>query len=75
MGMSPAEIAATYPTITLSAVHAALAYYYAHKSEIDAEVEAGERLVEEMKSKAGPSRLRQRLAELGRAADNPFPPG
>ena len=31
MGMTPTEIAATYPTITLAQVHAALAYYYDHR--------------------------------------------
>src|SRR3954470_11507358 len=39
MGMTPTEIVATYPTITLSQVHAALAYYYDHSDEIQAEIE------------------------------------
>ena len=33
-GMTPTEIAATYPTISLAQVHAALAYYYDHRKEI-----------------------------------------
>ena len=33
-GMSPDEIAATYPSITLADVHAALAYYHDHRDEI-----------------------------------------
>ena len=32
MGMSPDEIVSSYPTITLSDVHAALAYYYENRS-------------------------------------------
>lgn len=73
-GMSAAEIVATYPTLTLPAVYAALAYYHSHRSEIDADIEADERFVAEMKAKAGPSKLQQRLAEL-QGKGNPLPPG
>src|SRR4051794_41875106 len=45
MGMTPTQIAATYPTITLSQVHAALAYYYDHRDEIQAAVEEERRVV------------------------------
>lgn len=55
MGMTPEEIVATYPTLTLPAVYAALAYYHDHRAEIDADIEADERFVAEMKAKAGPS--------------------
>src|SRR5213593_4802841 len=55
MGMSPDEIVSEYPTITLSDVHAALAYYYEHREPIDAAIEEGKRFVEEMRAKAGPS--------------------
>ena len=60
MGMTAKEIVATYPTLTLPAVYAALAYYHAHRAEIDADIAADERLVAEMKAAAGPSKLRQR---------------
>ena len=33
-GLSPDDIVAEYPTITLADVHAALAYYYDHREEI-----------------------------------------
>src|SRR5258708_4912927 len=33
--LSPAEIVANHPSITLAQVHAALAYYYDHRAEID----------------------------------------
>jgi len=62
-GMSPEEIVATYPTLTLAAVHAALAYYHSHQSEIDADIAADEKLVVEMKAKSGPPLLMQKLAE------------
>jgi uncharacterized protein (DUF433 family) len=75
MGMSPDEIASAYPSITLSDVHAALAYYYENRERIDAEILEGERFVAEMKAKAPPSllqeKLRQRKAD---APDNPVPP-
>jgi hypothetical protein len=57
MGMSPDEIVRSYPSITLSDVHAALADYYENREWIDAEISEGERFVEEMRAKAGPSRL------------------
>lgn len=74
MGMTPEEIVATYPTLTLPAVYAALAYYHDHRAEIDADIEADEQFVAEMKGQAGPSTLQQRLAEL-HAKDDPLPPG
>jgi len=57
MGMTPTEIAVTYPTITLAQVHAALAYYYDHRDEIHAAIEEERRYVEELKAKSPPSKL------------------
>lgn len=34
-GYPPEEIAGAYPNLTLSAVYAALSYYYEHKQEMD----------------------------------------
>jgi uncharacterized protein (DUF433 family) len=73
MGMTPAEIVATYPSITLPEVHAALSYYYGHRAEIDADVEEDERLAAEMQSKAGASKLKAKLEQL-RGADNSLSP-
>jgi uncharacterized protein (DUF433 family) len=75
MGMTPTEIAATYPTITLAQVHAALAYYYDHKDEIQAAIEDEKRYVEELKAKAPPSKLQQILAARKLdGTDDPLPP-
>src|SRR3954453_21914777 len=41
-GMSPDEIASAYPSLTLSDVHAALAYYYENRDRIDADILEGE---------------------------------
>jgi uncharacterized protein (DUF433 family) len=49
LGMTPEEIVATYPSLSLAAVYAALAYYHGHRSEIDADVGADERFVAAMK--------------------------
>src|SRR5580700_4064117 len=76
MGMSPDEIVTSHPTITLAQVHAALAYYYEHKDEIDADIEEAKRFVEELKAKSPPSKL-QKLLEARKAngPDDSVPPG
>jgi uncharacterized protein (DUF433 family) len=76
MGMSPDEIVSSRPTITLSDVHAALAYYYENRERIDADIEEGAKFVAEMRAKAGPSRLQELLkARKANASDNTLPPG
>ncbi|WP_148597740.1 DUF433 domain-containing protein [Aquisphaera giovannonii] len=76
LGMSPGEIVSEYPSITLSDVHAALAYYHEHRARIDADIEAATRYAEEMRADAGPSlvqgKLRQRTAD---GPNDPLPPG
>jgi hypothetical protein len=42
--------------------------------EIDADIEADERFVAEMKAKAGPSKLQEKIAAL-HGKDDPLPPG
>jgi uncharacterized protein (DUF433 family) len=74
MGMTPEEIVATYPSVSLPAVFAALAYYHGHRAEIDADIEADERFVAEMKAKAGPSILQEKLG-TPHAQDDPLSPG
>jgi uncharacterized protein (DUF433 family) len=74
MGMTPDEIVATYPTITLPAVHAALAYYYGHRAEIDSAIADDDRFVDDMETKAVTSTLSQKL-ERQRAQSNQIPPG
>jgi uncharacterized protein (DUF433 family) len=76
MGMSADEIVTSHPTITLAQVHAALAYYYDHKQEIDADIEEGKRFVEDLKAKSPTSKL-QKLLESRKAngSDDSLPPG
>ena len=61
MGLSADEIVSRYPQLTLAAVYSALAYYYDHREQIDAQMEAGEKLVEEMR-RLYPSKLESKLA-------------
>jgi uncharacterized protein (DUF433 family) len=50
-GRSPAWIHKQYPHLSLSQIHAALAYYYEHKDEIDREIEESARFADEMRAK------------------------
>jgi uncharacterized protein (DUF433 family) len=76
MGMTPDEIVTELPTITLAHVHAALAYYYEHQQQIDADIEEGKRFVEELKADAPPSKLQKLLeARKANATDDSLPPG
>jgi uncharacterized protein (DUF433 family) len=72
MGMSPDEIVSAYPSITLWDVHAALAYYYEHRAQIDAAIQESERLVAQVKAQSPSSLVRQKLLQKGTdAADDP----
>ena len=52
-GYTPVQICdAHYNELTLAQVHAALSYYYDHKAEIDAEIEAERREVEALRAEA-----------------------
>ena len=72
--MSPDEIVSAYPTITLSDVHAALAYYYENREQIDTSIREDEEFAAEMKAKAGPSLVKQKLRQRkADGADDPIP--
>jgi uncharacterized protein (DUF433 family) len=55
-----------YPWITLPQIYSALAYYYDHKDEIDAEIERRTRYSEEMRVQLENSALAARGRELKR---------
>ena len=48
LGLSPEEIAARIEHLTLAQIHAALAYYYANREEIDSDIEQEEAVAEEI---------------------------
>ena len=63
LGHSPPEIVEMIPTITLADVHAALAYYWDNREELDREFAAGRAFDEEMRRRYGPGRFAERLRE------------
>ena len=63
MGMSPDEIVSSYPTINLSDVYAALAYYHDHLEEIRQQIEEDEEFVMKLQSHT-PSLVQQKLKNL-----------
>jgi uncharacterized protein (DUF433 family) len=73
-GLTPAEIVSTWPHLTLADIHAALAYYYDRREEIEADLAEGERLYEELKVKQ-PSILEKIRLRKADAPDDTLPPG
>ncbi len=61
LGKSADQIVADYPQITLADVHAAIAYYYDHKDEIDAQIKADQDFVQQLKTAATPGPLAAKL--------------
>lgn len=66
-GSSPEEMHFQYPHLSLAQIHAALAYYYDHQLEMDAEIQRRWFAVNELAAKEAASPLRQRLLELKRS--------
>lgn len=63
LGQSPEEIVATYPGLTLAAVHAALAYYHAHRDQIDADIRADEEFAAKLRAAGEASPLTRKLGD------------
>ena len=68
-GESPDQITSQYDGITLADVHAALAYYFDHKAEIDAQMQEADERVEALKKATGPGPLARKLASMDAAGD------
>lgn len=64
-GWSPEEIHFQHPTLSLAQIHAALAYYYDHQAELDAEIMRQLKEVEALAEAAKDSPGRRRLRERG----------
>jgi len=63
LGMSPDEILHHHPTITLADVHAALAYYWDHRDEIERAIDEDRAFADELRRESsGPlvEKLRRR---------------
>ena len=68
-GQSPEEIVGRFPQLTLADVYSALAYYFDHRPEIQAEIQADRQFAEKLKA-ATPSKLATKLI----ATDTPGDP-
>ena len=56
-GWSPEELHFQHSYLTLGQIHSALAYYWDHKEELDADIERRWQYAEEARRKAGSSAL------------------
>jgi uncharacterized protein (DUF433 family) len=64
-GWSPEEIHFQHPHLSLAQIHAALAYYYDHKEEMDAVIAQQVKEVEALREASMNSPIRQKLRERG----------
>ena len=64
-GWSPEELHFQHPYLSLGQIHSALAYYWDHKNDLDADIERRRQYAEEERSKAKPSPLADKLREQG----------
>lgn len=63
-GSSPEELHFQYPHLSMAQIHAALAYYYDHQEELDAEILRRLREVNELAARQTDSPLQQKLRRL-----------
>ena len=64
-GWSADEIVIHYPYLKHAEVHSAMAYYFDHQTEIDAEIKAEQQLIEESRRNAQPTAVELRLRAQG----------
>ena len=69
LGKSPDEIVRAYPHITLADVHAALAYYWDHKDQIDQQMRDADEFVAQLQDSNEVSPLAQKLAATESGSD------
>jgi uncharacterized protein (DUF433 family) len=64
-GWSPEELLVNHPRLTLGQIFSALAYYADHKAELDEAIERDVEYMKELRRKAKPSPLVERLKGQG----------
>ncbi|HAA26833.1 MAG TPA: hypothetical protein DCE56_03030 [Cyanobacteria bacterium UBA8553] len=64
-GWNAEEIHRQHPYLTMSQIYSALAYYWDHKEEIDADIQRRFEYVERLRREAGPSPLAAKLRKQG----------
>ena len=60
-GWSVDEMCRQHPYLSLAEAHAAMTYYFDHQAEVDAEIEAELRSVDQCRAEASPSPLSARM--------------
>ena len=68
-GWSPEEIHFQHPHLSLSQIHAALAYYYDHQSQLDAEIQKRLEEVEALRNSSAVPPLVERLRQQKATSD------
>ena len=61
-GWNAETIQENHAQLSLAQVYAALAWYYDHQTEVDAEIERQDERIRALRAASGPSSLQQRLA-------------
>ena len=69
-GIAPDEIVSAYPSLTLGDVHAALAYYWDHREDLETQMRKDEAASSRLKA-SYPSKLLSRLAGMDADDDHP----
>jgi len=64
-GWSPEELKYEHPYLRMEQIHAALAYYQAHRQEMDGEIEAQEHEYDRLRAASLDSPARKRLKAMG----------
>jgi len=64
-GWSPPELHFQFPHLSMSQIHSALAYYWDHKEELDADMKRRLEYADRSRREAGPSPLAEKLRAQG----------
>ena len=67
-GWNAETIQENHPHLSLAQIYAALAWYYDHQAEVDAEIERQDERLRTLRAAAAPSALQRRMAALRRGA-------
>ena len=65
---TPEEIQHGYPHLSLAQIHAALAYYYDHQAEIEAQITDADQFAEEMRARQTNPLTREILDQVDKKA-------
>jgi hypothetical protein len=60
------ELHFQFPHLSLGQIHSALAYYWDHKDELDADIDRRARYAEQTRREAGPSAVKAKLTRTSR---------